>query len=119
MTAIQTGSGLRSRKVDPKRAMAVVRFDHVNDLDEDSMTNTTIPKVATGVEKEEEEVRFFFITTSFSRFPNKNTSCYSHSRCLLKGRSPKLQSVLHAYFSFTKVSNQILRTRGRSDWMFI
>jgi hypothetical protein len=56
MTAAQTGSGLRSRKVDPKRAMQVVRFDQVDDLDESSMIHRAIPQISTGVEKEEEEV---------------------------------------------------------------
>jgi hypothetical protein len=55
MTAASS-SGLRSRKVDPKRTMAVIRFDQVDELERDSMINTMIPQAATGVEKEEEEV---------------------------------------------------------------
>lgn len=54
MTAA-AGSGLRSRKVDPKRRMQIYRFDQVDDLDESQSISRNIPQVATGVEKEEEE----------------------------------------------------------------
>ncbi|KAJ3288060.1 Enhancer of polycomb-like protein 1, partial [Borealophlyctis nickersoniae] len=48
-------SGLRSRKVDLKKALPVYRYTEVIDLDETSAINRAIPQVATGVEKEEEE----------------------------------------------------------------
>ncbi|RKO90477.1 enhancer of polycomb-like-domain-containing protein [Blyttiomyces helicus] len=51
----QTSSGLRSRKVDYKRLLPVYRFSEVTDIDETSAVNRTIPLLATGVEKEEEE----------------------------------------------------------------
>lgn len=56
MTPAQSGSGLRSRKIDPKKAMAVLRYDEVDDLEELSAINRSLAKVSTGVEKEEEEV---------------------------------------------------------------
>ena len=56
MTPAQPGSGLRSKKIDPKRPMTVLRFDQVEDLEELSEINRTLTKVSTGVEKEEEEV---------------------------------------------------------------
>lgn len=55
MTA-STGGGLRSRKVDIKKHMPIFLFDQTPDLDESSAMNRIIPQVATGVEKEEEEV---------------------------------------------------------------
>jgi hypothetical protein len=58
MTAAASGSGLRSRKVDPKRPMSVVRFDQVDDLDESLMVHRAMTHISTGVEKEEEEVCF-------------------------------------------------------------
>jgi hypothetical protein len=58
MTATASSSGLRSRKVDPKRPMSVLRFDQVDDLDESLMVHRAIPQISTGVEKEEEEVCF-------------------------------------------------------------
>ena len=49
-------SGLRSRKVDIKKALAVYLYHEVSDLDESSTLHRALPQVATGVEKEEEEV---------------------------------------------------------------
>ncbi|KND00735.1 uncharacterized protein SPPG_03851 [Spizellomyces punctatus DAOM BR117] len=48
-------AGLRSRKVDVKKALLVYRYHEVPDLDESSSLNRAILQVATGVEKEEEE----------------------------------------------------------------
>eukprot|EP00842_Homolaphlyctis_polyrhiza_P005502 jgi/Hompol1/5953/HPOL_001836-RA len=50
-----SNSGLRSRKVDNRKPMPIIRYDQVSDLDESSALNRAIPQVATGVEKEEEE----------------------------------------------------------------
>ncbi|KAH6582002.1 hypothetical protein BASA61_008749 [Batrachochytrium salamandrivorans] len=50
-----SGSGLRSRKVDARRPLSIYHFHEAPDLDESSNLNRTIPQVATGVEKEEEE----------------------------------------------------------------
>ncbi|KAJ3214544.1 Enhancer of polycomb-like protein 1 [Dinochytrium kinnereticum] len=56
MTAGNTSFGsLRSRKVDFKRSLQVLRWTECPDLDESSSLNRAIPTVATGVEKEEEE----------------------------------------------------------------
>ncbi|KAJ3095955.1 Enhancer of polycomb-like protein 1 [Phlyctochytrium planicorne] len=56
MTAGNTSFGsLRSRKVDLKRSLPVLRWSECPDLDETSSLNRAIPAVATGVEKEEEE----------------------------------------------------------------
>ncbi|KAI9094350.1 enhancer of polycomb-like-domain-containing protein [Phlyctochytrium arcticum] len=55
MVSGPTGSGLRSRKVDTKKAMPVYRHHEVPDLDESASLNRAILQVATGVEKEEEE----------------------------------------------------------------
>ncbi|KAI8854031.1 enhancer of polycomb-like-domain-containing protein [Chytridium lagenaria] len=56
MTAGNTSFGsLRSRKVDLKRSLPVLRWSECPDLDETSSLNRAIPTVATGVEKEEEE----------------------------------------------------------------
>ena len=49
-------SSLRSRKLDYKKPLWIYQHDQVSDLDESSALNRTIPQVATGVEKEEEEV---------------------------------------------------------------
>jgi hypothetical protein len=56
MTAAATGSGLRSRKVDTKKPMGILKFDQVDDLDESNLLNRVASQVVTGVEKEEEEV---------------------------------------------------------------
>ncbi|KAJ3090155.1 Enhancer of polycomb-like protein 1 [Quaeritorhiza haematococci] len=48
-------AGLRSRKVDNKRPLPVLRASEVPDLDETASINRTVHAVATGVEKEEEE----------------------------------------------------------------
>ncbi|EGF81202.1 hypothetical protein BATDEDRAFT_34799 [Batrachochytrium dendrobatidis JAM81] len=53
--ATTTGSALRSRKVDARRPLSIYHFHEAPDLDESSALNRTIPQVATGVEKEEEE----------------------------------------------------------------
>ncbi|KAJ3287225.1 Enhancer of polycomb-like protein 1, partial [Blyttiomyces sp. JEL0837] len=47
---------LRSRKVDLKKPLPVLRYNECPDLDETASLNRAIPAVATGVEKEEEEV---------------------------------------------------------------
>ncbi|KAJ1548825.1 hypothetical protein HK405_014466, partial [Cladochytrium tenue] len=46
---------LRSRKVDLKKPLPVLRWSECPDLDETSSLNRAIPVVATGVEKEEED----------------------------------------------------------------
>lgn len=46
----------RSRKLDFKKALPIHFAEDLPDLDEDSSINRTVPIVATGVEKEEEEV---------------------------------------------------------------
>jgi hypothetical protein len=51
-----SSAGLRSRKVDHKKAMKILKFDQVDDLDESFNITRVIPQVATGVEKGEEEV---------------------------------------------------------------
>nr|KAJ3421685.1 Enhancer of polycomb-like protein 1 [Polyrhizophydium stewartii] len=51
-----TGSGLRSRKIDNKKSLPIYHYHQALDLDETTASlNRTIPQVATGVEKEEEE----------------------------------------------------------------
>jgi hypothetical protein len=49
---------LRSRKVDWKKPLPVFRWSECLDLDETASINRSIPAIATGVEKEEEEVRY-------------------------------------------------------------
>ena len=56
MTPQQPGSALRSRKIDPKKPMGVLRFDQVDEFEDLSVINRSLTKVSTGVEKEEEEV---------------------------------------------------------------
>ncbi|KAJ3187985.1 Enhancer of polycomb-like protein 1 [Gaertneriomyces sp. JEL0708] len=48
-------AGLRSRKVDTKKPLAVYRYHEVPDLDIEASTQRALPQVNTGVEKEEEE----------------------------------------------------------------
>jgi hypothetical protein len=55
----QSSSALRSRKLDPKKPLGVYRYDQVTDLDE--AASRAIPRIATGVEKEEEEVTYSLI----------------------------------------------------------
>ena len=59
-------AGLRSRKIDFKKSLAVFRFTDLDDIDEDNALNRTIPTIATGVEKEEEEVTLLIKGTSFT-----------------------------------------------------
>ena len=51
-----TGGGLRSRKIDHKKPLAVHRHDDLPDLDEFASQKISAV-VTTGVEKEEEDVR--------------------------------------------------------------
>ncbi len=54
--AVLSGAGLRSRKVDNKRAMAVIREADIPDLGDTEALNRVVSTVSTGVEKDEEEV---------------------------------------------------------------
>ncbi len=56
-----SSSGLRSRKLDPKRPISVYHASDLLDLDDALALSRTGPNVSTGVEKEEEEVGFFVI----------------------------------------------------------
>lgn len=53
---IANSAGLRSRKVDLKKALAVIRFDTVGDPEELAAMSRLTANVSTGVEKGEEEV---------------------------------------------------------------
>lgn len=56
--AVVSGAGLRSRKVDKGRPLAVIRESDIPDLGADSEAlNRVVSTVSTGVEKDEEEVR--------------------------------------------------------------
>ncbi len=50
-------AGLRSRKVDFKKPLLVFRLEDIPEKDQGSVLSRNIPIFATGVEKEEEEVR--------------------------------------------------------------
>jgi hypothetical protein len=54
---ISNSAGLRSRKVDLKKPLAIIRFDTVKDPDELADMSRLQSNVNTGVEKGEEEVR--------------------------------------------------------------
>jgi hypothetical protein len=47
----------RSRKLDFNRALPVYRHDEVNDFDEFEEPTRSVAQVATGVDKEEEDVK--------------------------------------------------------------
>lgn len=57
MSRDTTHNSLRSRKLDYRRQIPVFKHYEVPDLDESASINRSIVQVATGVEKEEEEVR--------------------------------------------------------------
>jgi hypothetical protein len=50
-------SKFRSKKLDFKRPLPILKADQIPDLDDESIISRAVPAVATGVEKEEEEVR--------------------------------------------------------------
>ncbi len=62
-----SSSGLRSRKFDFKKPLTVFALEELPEHDQQSVLNRNIPILATGVEKEEEEVSFLK-TFKFSRF---------------------------------------------------
>lgn len=86
-----TGGGLRSRKIDHKKPLAVYRHYDIPDLDENAAINKIASVVATGVEKEEEDVylsgmslTLFVGTPSAGRLKHKQAlgqepCLYSHS----------------------------------------
>ena len=66
-------SKFRARALDATRALAVHRIEEIPDLDEYAAINRAVPQMPTGMEKEEETVRFYeFFETCVSRhFVNK------------------------------------------------
>ena len=52
----KSGTKFRSRKIDNKRPLHVYRSSELQDLNELTNLSRAAPMVATGVEKEEEEV---------------------------------------------------------------
>jgi hypothetical protein len=50
----------RSRKLDFNRALPVYRYDEVDDFEEFEEPTRSVTRVATGVDKEEEDVRLVF-----------------------------------------------------------
>ena len=55
---IANAAGLRSRKVDLKKPLAIIRFDKVRDPDEIAAMTRLQATETTGVEKGEEEVSY-------------------------------------------------------------
>lgn len=53
---MKAGGKFRSRKLDFKKSLAVYRASDIPDIDQ-AVSHRGVPVVATGVEKEEEEVK--------------------------------------------------------------
>lgn len=62
----------RSRKLEYNRSLAVYRYDEVNDFDDYDEPIRSVAQVATGVDKEEEEV-LIDLLRSFVTFCVRNT----------------------------------------------
>lgn len=59
----------RARALDATKAMPVFKADEIPDLPDFSAINRAVPQMPTGMEKEEESVRFFFYTIAIYQCP--------------------------------------------------
>jgi len=59
----------RARALDATKPMAVFKADEIPDLPDFATINRSVPQMPTGMEKEEETVRFLYVVFAVSDWP--------------------------------------------------